>query len=266
MIKIYSYAARMFLGIVLVSAVLVRVFAPQLAASANFPPAAQAWLDVMKATGYLQTLLYLTEFIGGMALLMGIFVPFALILLAPIILNIALFHAFLDPRVVRIEIVLLMLGAHLLLVYAYRRSFMPLFQSVQPLWSGWKIGFLHGRLILQIFLGLAFAVPGATKLIMPEHLSIGNLLINGMKATGYLYPLLGVTELIAGMMLIADQFVPLVLVVLAPISLNIFLFHMFLDAKTLLIGCIILSIHIVLSTAFSHVYRSLLQPTNGVAE
>ncbi len=65
MIKIYSYAARMFLGIVLVSAVLVRVFAPQLAARANFPPAAQAWLDVMKATGYLQTLLYLTEFIGG---------------------------------------------------------------------------------------------------------------------------------------------------------------------------------------------------------
>jgi hypothetical protein len=68
MTKIYVRVARIFLGIVLVGSVLVRTFAPHLLAGVSFPPVAQAWLDVMESTRYLQTLLYVTEFVTGLAL------------------------------------------------------------------------------------------------------------------------------------------------------------------------------------------------------
>jgi uncharacterized membrane protein YphA (DoxX/SURF4 family) len=121
MTKIYAITARILLGLVLVVAVLFRLFAsPQLIATMGFPTAAQNWLDVMKATGYLQTLLYTTELVAGTALLIDFFIPLVLIALAPVILNIALFHIFLDARLARIALVAVILGTHLLLVYIYR--------------------------------------------------------------------------------------------------------------------------------------------------
>jgi putative oxidoreductase len=135
-IKMYTCIARITLGLIFVVTVVVRVLMPQVIASAGFPAAAQAWLDVMHDTGYLQSLLYLTELIGGGALLLNIFVPLALLILAPITLNIALFHFFLNPSLVRITLVLVMLSSHLLLVYRHKRSFAPLFYPVKPIWSG----------------------------------------------------------------------------------------------------------------------------------
>ena len=43
--------------------------------------------------------------------------------------------------------------------------------------------------------------------------------------TGYLWPLIKVTEIVCGVLLILGMFVPLALVVLAPVVLNILLFH-----------------------------------------
>lgn len=47
-VKIYADVTRVLLGLIFVVAVVVRVAMPQIAASAGFPPAAQAWLDVMR--------------------------------------------------------------------------------------------------------------------------------------------------------------------------------------------------------------------------
>jgi hypothetical protein len=222
MIKIYANAARVLLGLVFVGAVLFRLFAsPQLIATMGFPPAAQNWLDVMKATGYLQALLYTTEFIAGAALLMNLFIPLVLIALAPIILNIVLFHIFLDARWARIVLVLLMLGAYWLLIYIYRQSFAPLFHPVKPIWSGLTFRFFNIRLMLQIILGLAFTLAGGAKLLIPNQLSLGDLLIDGMKNTGYLYSLLGFTELVTGIVILSGRFLPLALALSVPITLNI---------------------------------------------
>jgi putative oxidoreductase len=94
MTKIYFHVARIFLGSVLVGSVLVRTFAPHLFAGVSFPPLAQDWLDVMESTRYLQTLLYVTELMTGLALLIRIFVPLVVLILVPITVNIALFHIF----------------------------------------------------------------------------------------------------------------------------------------------------------------------------
>lgn len=259
MSKILFHVARIVLGLTFVVAVIVRVLMPQIAASAGFPPAAQAWLDVMRNTGYLQPLLYLTEFMGGGALLLNIFVPVALIALTPITLNIALFHTFLDPRLARIVLVLGMSASHLFLIYMNRRSLMPLLQKVKPTWSGFSIGSFDSRLFLQILFGLMLIVTGGAKLLIPERLSIGDFLIDGMKATRYLYSCLGVTELISGLMLMLGWFVPLSLVILAPIILNIVLSHVFLAPAGIVIAIILLLIYLALVAAYSGAYFALFK-------
>jgi putative oxidoreductase len=258
MTKIYFHVARIFLGTVLVGSVLVRTFAPHLLAGVSFPPAAQDWLNVMESTRYLQTLLYVTEFMTGLTLLIGIFVPLVVLILAPITLNIALFHIFLQPRAERIIQVILMLGAHALLAYHSRRSFTYLFCSASPACSSWKIGSLNVRLIIQIFLGLMFVLAGGAKLLVPDRLSVGDFLIDGMKATGYLYPLLGTTEFVAGLFLVTNHFVPLTLVILAPIMLNIFLYHVFLASVGLPVVFVFSGIYIALVISHFHAYRPLI--------
>jgi putative oxidoreductase len=264
MIKVY--VARIILGSVFVVAVAVRVLMPQVAASTDFPAAAQIWLDVMRNTGYLQPLLYLTEFIGGGALLLNIFVPLALLILAPITLNIALFHFFLDSSLVRIMLVLFMLASHLLLVYCYKQSFASLFHPAKPTWSGLKFRFFSIRLMFQIILGLAFILAGGAKLLIPNQLSLGDLLIDGMKNTGYLYSLLGFTELITGITILSGHFMPLALAMSAPITLNIFLYHVFLTPAGFLIGFILVAIHVALLIAYTDAYDSLIRLKVNFAE
>jgi uncharacterized membrane protein YphA (DoxX/SURF4 family) len=258
MTKIYFHIARIFLGIVFVGSVLVRTFAPHLLAGVSFPPTAQAWLDVMESTRYLQALLYITEFVMGLALLIGIFVPLAVLILVPITLNIALFHIFLQPTVDRMTQVALMLGAHTILAYHSRRSLAPLFLPASRDRLNWKIKSFNVRLILQILLGLMFILAGGAKLLIPDRLSVGDFLIDGMKATGYLYPLLGTTELAIGFLLAANRFIPLTLVALAPIMLNIFFYHVFLDPSGLPVIFVVSGIFIFLVSSHFDAYRPLM--------
>jgi uncharacterized membrane protein YphA (DoxX/SURF4 family) len=60
----------------------------------------------MMATHYFFYLLKCTEIVCGLALLTGRFVPLALVVLAPVILNIFLVHAFLAPQGLPLAIVL----------------------------------------------------------------------------------------------------------------------------------------------------------------
>jgi putative oxidoreductase len=258
MTKLYFHAARVFLGLVLVVAVLARTVASQLSAGVSFLPAAQAWLDVMASTGYLQTVLYVTEFVAGLALLFNFCIPLAVLVLAPITLNIALFHIFLQPTAGRMVQVVLMVGAHAVLAYYARRSLLPLFQPNSPARLNWKVGAFNIRLLIQIVLGAMFVVAGGAKLLIPARLSVGDALIDGMKATGYLYALLGITEAISGLFLAINRYVPLTLTVLAPIVLNIFLYHVFLAPMGLPVALILSSGYIAIVVFYAHYFRALL--------
>ncbi len=88
------------------------------------PPAAGAFAGAMFATGYIFHLLKVLELLSGLALLAGVFVPLALAVLAPIIVNILFFHAFLAPSGLPLPVVLLAL--ELFLAWAYRDAFAPM--------------------------------------------------------------------------------------------------------------------------------------------
>jgi putative oxidoreductase len=98
--------------------------------------------------------------------------------------------------------------------------------------------------VLRIFLGLIFTVFGLMGLLnlmppppnLPERLQAFNA---GMMATGYFFPFLKLTETICGLLLLSGFFVPLALVILAPISINIFLVHAFLAPSGLPMALII---------------------------
>ena len=60
--------------------------------------------------------------------------------------------------------------------------------------------------------------------------------MKGMEATKYFFYLLKGTELVCGLLLLSGRFVPLALVVLAPVILNIFLIQVFLAPEFMVIG------------------------------
>ena len=83
---------------------------------------AGAFLGALAATGYFFPVLKIFEILSGAMLLSGRFVPLALLFLAPIVLQIVLFHAFLDPGGLALPILIVILELYLGLV-AYRSSF-----------------------------------------------------------------------------------------------------------------------------------------------
>ncbi|WP_158825411.1 DoxX family membrane protein [Mucilaginibacter lacusdianchii] len=82
------------------------------------------FMEGMMATGYLMTLIKVTELVCAIALLIGRFAPLATVVLFPITLNIFLYHAFIGPEGLLMA-VLLLLG-NLFLAYAYRKHYVTL--------------------------------------------------------------------------------------------------------------------------------------------
>ncbi len=95
------------------------------------PPAAGAFAGALFASGYFFPLLKTVETLSGLLLLAGRFVPLALTALAPIVVNIFFFHAFLHPGGLPLAVVLLVLEAFL--AWSYRSAFAPLLKAnAQP--------------------------------------------------------------------------------------------------------------------------------------
>jgi uncharacterized membrane protein YphA (DoxX/SURF4 family) len=89
------------------------------------PPPAGAFFGALAGTGYMLALIFGTQIIGGALLVLGVEVPFALVILAPVIVNIVAFHLFLAPAGLPVAIVVATL--EVILAWHYRAAFAPLF-------------------------------------------------------------------------------------------------------------------------------------------
>jgi len=95
------------------------------------PGGAMAFGGALMHTGYMFPLIKGTEAVAGALLLANRFVPFALAILAPVVINIFAFHAFLAPAQLPTAAVLLLLVARL--AWAYRSAYAPMLQKrVRP--------------------------------------------------------------------------------------------------------------------------------------
>jgi uncharacterized membrane protein YphA (DoxX/SURF4 family) len=87
---------------------------------------AGAFITALLSSGYMYVIAML-QVLGGLCLLLGArFVPLGLTLLGPVIVNIVLFHLFLEPTGMPIAIVTAALS--LFLLWIYRFKFPAIFQ------------------------------------------------------------------------------------------------------------------------------------------
>lgn len=118
-------------------------------------------------------------------------------------------------------------------------------------------------LIARLLLGLIFTVFGANGFLnfipvppMPEN--VGQF-FGALMATGYFLPLLKVTETLCGIILLAGIAVPAALVILAPIIVQIFFFHVVMTPGLSNLGMPVLLIALELTSMwhYRHLYRPL---------
>jgi len=81
----------------------------------------------------------------------------------------------------------------------------------------------------RFLLGLLFLVFGLNGFFhfipLPAHEGAAGEFMGGLAAAGYFFPMLKLTEIVVGLALLANRFVPLALVILAPVTVNIVAFH-----------------------------------------
>lgn len=115
--------------------------------------------------------------------------------------------------------------------------------------------------ILRIILALGLIVFGLNKFIgfmeMPEMPANAGGFMSSLQATGYVLPIVGALEIIIGLLLLANKSVPFALLLLAPISVNILLFHLFLDLPSIAGALVIAIINVILIYKHWKVYRPL---------
>ena len=116
-------------------------------------------------------------------------------------------------------------------------------------------------MVLRILLGLVLVIFGASKFypFMPvQEMSEGATNFMGALAeSGYMLPLVGGVEVVVGLLLLLKKWVPFAVVLLAPVSVNIVLFHLALEPATTAPALVILIINAVLIYANWDKFKTL---------
>jgi uncharacterized membrane protein YphA (DoxX/SURF4 family) len=115
----------------------------------------------------------------------------------------------------------------------------------------------------RILLGLIFFVFGSMYFFMkmpPVDITtpMGKF-SQGLLASGYFMPFLKGTETLMGLLLLLNRFTPVALLVLAPIILNILLFHSFLEPSGLPIALLNVALALFLAWAHWDKYKGLFE-------
>jgi len=115
--------------------------------------------------------------------------------------------------------------------------------------------------LARILLGLAFTVFGLNGFIhflpQPKTMPEGTAALFGaFLKSGYLFPLIFGTQLLVGVLLLLNRFVPLALALIAPVIANIIAFHVALNPSGIGPGVVVLVLELYLAWA----YRSSFGP------
>jgi putative oxidoreductase len=120
----------------------------------------------------------------------------------------------------------------------------------------------HSKTAARLLLGLLFTTFGLNFffhfLPMPPSTDAMGAITGAIYGTGYMFQFIKLTEIICGLLLLSGFFVPLALVVLAPITVNIVLMHGMLDPAGIGPGILILVLHIFLGVKYLNYYRPML--------
>ena len=118
---------------------------------------------------------------------------------------------------------------------------------------------------VRVLLGLVFFVFGLNGFLhflpQPPMPEAALPFLGGLAGAGYFFPLLKTTEVVAGLLLLSNRFVPLALTLLAPVIENIAAFHVFLAPSPPMV-VFLLAAEIYLAWVYRAAFRGLFVARN----
>jgi len=93
----------------------------------------------------------------------------------------------------------------------------------------------------------------------PAMSEAGMAFTGALFATGYMFPLVKVVEIVCGALLLSGRYVALALVLLAPILVGIVALHVFLNPEGIPMAVILLTMHVFLMAHYRSAYAGMLQ-------
>jgi uncharacterized membrane protein YphA (DoxX/SURF4 family) len=117
--------------------------------------------------------------------------------------------------------------------------------------------------VVRVLLGGLFTFASVAYFLSPPpaEAPAGNagVFFAGLTAAGYLMPLVKITELVCGLALLSNRFVPLALIVLAPITVNIFAVHAALMPEGLPVAVVVVALQLSLAWVHRHAFAALFK-------
>ena len=115
---------------------------------------------------------------------------------------------------------------------------------------------------VRIVLGLVLVVFGLNKFLQfmpfPPMPVAAGAFMGALMASGYVMTIVAVVEVAGGAMLLTNKYVPLALLLLAPISVNIITFHLFLDIAGIGGAALVTILNVFLLLANKEKYSAVL--------
>lgn len=117
----------------------------------------------------------------------------------------------------------------------------------------------------RYLLGLVFFIFGLNGFLqfipLPPPSPEGGAFLGALAATGYMFPIIKLTEIACGLMLLTGFAFPLAQIILAPITINIFLYHLVLDpsVESLMLPIILVLGQAILGYVHFNKFKSLFQ-------
>lgn len=124
----------------------------------------------------------------------------------------------------------------------------------------------YATVVTRLLLGLLFTTTGLNGFLLflpapdPSTMAEAGVKFSAaLHETGYMLELASGVQLVAGILLLVGRFVPLALALLAPMVVNIFLFHVFLEPAGTATAVFVVVAEIGLAWAYRDRFRPMLQ-------
>jgi uncharacterized membrane protein YphA (DoxX/SURF4 family) len=118
-------------------------------------------------------------------------------------------------------------------------------------------------LIVRILLGIIVLIFGLNKFLQfaptpPLSLEASEFMA-ALVNSGYLMEAVAIVEIVTGIMLLLNRFQPLALVILFPVLLNAFCFHLFLNPEGIAVAFVAMAMNHFLFFANKESYKPMLK-------
>lgn len=108
--------------------------------------------------------------------------------------------------------------------------------------------------VIRYLFGTGMTLIGLANLFqfLPPHSFPGNagILMEAFSTSGYILPAVGFTQVLLGLALVLNRFIPLALLFFAPVVVNVVLFHIFMHMAS-----IVMALPVVAITVYLFVYH-----------